>query len=138
MTLLEALGKLKESGIKATPQRQEILRALLEEGHYCSADEILKKVQARYPAVSFDTVYRNLSVLTKLDLVVELRFQGGPRLFEFNDEHHHHLVCLKCKESQKLVYCPTDFLNRAQEENPEFAITSHSFKIYGYCPNCRK
>lgn len=139
MTLNETLSRLKGQGVKITPQRLEILKVLLDEERYYSAEEILKKVQERYPAVSFDTVYRTLYLLKRLGLVIELNFQGGYRRFEFNheDKHHHHLVCLKCGWSQKLACCPTDCLAGIEEENPEFAITGHSFEIYGYCKDCR-
>ncbi|MCL6449264.1 MAG: transcriptional repressor [Armatimonadetes bacterium] len=139
MNLNDTLFRLKALGVKVTPQRQEILEVLLGEERYYSAEEILKKVQARYPAVSFDTVYRTLNLFKKLGLVVELNFQGGYRRYEFNhaDRHHHHLVCLKCGRSQKLACCPTDCLAGIEEENPEFAITGHSFEIYGYCKDCR-
>ncbi len=139
MTLNDTLLRLKTLGVKITPQRQEILKVLLGEERYYSAEEILKKVQERYPAVSFDTVYRTLYLLKRLGLVVELNFQGGHRRFEFNheDKHHHHLVCLKCGKSQKLSCCPTDCLTRIKKEHPEFAITSHSFEIYGYCRKCQ-
>ncbi|MCL6449145.1 MAG: transcriptional repressor [Armatimonadetes bacterium] len=140
MTLNETLSRLKGQGVKITPQRLEILKVLLDEERYYSAEEILKKVQESYPAISYDTVYRTLYLFKKLGLVLELNFQGGYRRFEFNrqDRHHHHLVCLKCGCSQKLSCCPTDCLTRIKEEHPEFAITSHSFEIYGYCEVCRK
>ncbi|MEW6423126.1 MAG: Fur family transcriptional regulator [Bacillota bacterium] len=140
MTLNETLSRLKEQGVKITPQRLEILKVLLGEERYYSAEEILKKVQKHYPAVSFDTVYRTLYLFKKIGLVLELNFQGGYRRFEFNheDKHHHHLVCLKCGKSKKLSFCPTDCLARIKEEHPEFAVTSHSFEIYGYCRGCRE
>lgn len=134
----DPLALFKKLGIKVTPQRQEILKVLLEKERYYSAEEILKKVQERYPAVSFDTVYRTLYLLKERGMVVELNFQGGYRRFEFNHEgrHHHHLVCLQCGFSQKLPWCPTDCLMKAKEEIPDFTITSHSFEIYGYCKSC--
>jgi len=140
MTLNETLSRLKGQGVKITPQRLEILKVLLDEEKYYSAEEILKKVQERYPAVSFDTVYRTLYLLKRLGLVIELNFQGGYRRFEFNheDKHHHHLVCLKCGLSRKLSCCPTGCLVTIKKEHPEFAITGHSFEIYGYCEDCRK
>lgn len=139
MNLNETLSRLRSLGVKITPQRQEILRVLLEEERYYSAEEILRKVQERYPAISFDTVYRTLHLFKRLGLVVELNFQGGYRRFEFNHEgkHHHHLICLKCGLSQKLSCCPTDCLHKIEKEYPEFAITGHSFEIYGYCKDCR-
>lgn len=97
-------------------------------------------MQARYPSVSFDTIYRTLYLFKKLGLVIELSLQGGRRRFEFNhkDKHHHHLICLKCNRSKKVNCCPTDCLVVAQEDHPEFIITGHSFEIYGYCKDCQE
>jgi len=140
MTLNETLVRFKNSGVRVTPQRQEILRVLSEKESYYSAKEILRKVQDQYPSVSFDTIYRTLYLFKKLGLVIELNLQGGYRRFEFNheDKHHHHLICLKCNHSKKLTRCPTDCLAIVQEDHPEFIITSHSFEIYGYCKNCQE
>ncbi|NHM26848.1 transcriptional repressor [Desulfofundulus sp. TPOSR] len=141
MKLEEALRKLKAQGVRLTPQRQEVLRILIEEAdgeEHLSAEEIWRLVQKRYASVSFDTIYRTLHLLIRCGLASELDFSDGCRRFEFaGNGHHHHLVCLKCGRAEELAFCPEDCLARVQVERPGFKITGHAFKIYGYCQRCQ-
>ncbi|MDK2888645.1 Fur family transcriptional regulator, zinc uptake regulator [Desulfofundulus australicus DSM 11792] len=142
MKLQEALHKLKEQGVRLTPQRQEVLRILIEEAggeEHLSAEEIWRLVRKRYASISFDTIYRTLNLFVRCGLASELDFPDGCRRFEFaGNGHHHHLVCLKCGRAEELAFCPEDCLIRAQFEKPGFKITGHAFKIYGYCPKCQQ
>jgi len=138
MTLQEALEKLKAGGIRLTPQRQEVLRVLLEENGHFSAEEIWRRVQRRYAGVSFDTIYRTLHLLTRAGLASEVDFADGCRRFEFAGKgHHHHLVCLRCGRIEELPFCLDDCLARVREKKPDFQIAGHAFKVYGYCRHCR-
>ncbi len=141
----EVFMRLKKLGVRLTPQRQEVLRVLLEgalkkRGQPLSAEEILHQVRQRYPGISFDTVYRTLATFRKLGLVHEVLFRDGCRRFELNlrGEHYHHLVCLKCGRARELPFCPADCLARAREHYPDFEIADHAFTIYGYCARCRE
>ncbi len=145
MFMCDIVARLKKTGIRLTPQRQEVLQvllegALLEERQPLSAEEILQKVRQRYPGISLDTIYRTLATFKKLDLVCEVNFRDGCRRFELmlQEEHHHHLVCLKCGHARELPFCPADCLARAQEHYPDFEIADHAFTVYGYCEKCRK
>mgnify|MGYP000980189739 FL=1 len=144
MILGELLGQIRKTGIRLTPQRQEIMLSLLERskdgGPPLSADEIMQHVRMRYPGISLDTVYRSLATFTKEGLVRELQFRDQSRRFELvgKGEHHHHLVCLGCGNIRKIPYCPVDCLERTRECYPEFEIEDHSFTVYGYCPECRE
>lgn len=133
------LDRLKQGGVKLTPQRQEILRVLFEGGYY-SVEEILRKVRARYAGVGLDTVYRTLNLFKKMQLVNELYFYDGRRRFELNSpgDHHHHLVCLECGHAEKTPFCPADCLLKVRENNPGFQIAGHEFTVYGYCAGCRR
>ncbi|MGB9792895.1 MAG: Fur family transcriptional regulator [Thermacetogeniaceae bacterium] len=142
--LQDILKTLKDAGIRLTPQRQEVLQALLESmDDGCrprSAEEILRSVRRRYPGVSPDTVYRTLTIFQRLGLVREVNFRDGCRRFELvlGNEHHHHLVCLGCGYSKELPFCPADCLVRVQEYCPDFEIEDHNFTVYGYCEKCRR
>lgn len=144
MILGDYLGHLKRKGIRLTPQRQEILRALLEgtqeTGHPLNAEEILHRVRERYPGISLDTVYRTLTTFVGQGLVNELQFRGHCRRFELvhKGDHHHHLVCLGCGKTRELPFCPSEFLKQTQACYPDFLIRDHAFTVYGYCPGCQK
>ncbi|PHJ39594.1 Fur family transcriptional regulator [Desulforamulus profundi] len=132
------INKLQAKGLKITSQRQEILRVFLESSnHHLSAEEVHGKITEKYPGMSLDTVYRNLSLLLNLGILTELNFGDRKSLFELNNtEHHHHLICTKCGSSQEINFCPLKFMDSQQVEN--FKIEKHSFEIFGICANCMK
>ncbi|WP_243137568.1 Fur family transcriptional regulator [Desulfofundulus thermobenzoicus] len=140
--LEDALVKLKGHGVRLTPQRQEVLRILIEEARdeiHFSAEEIWQKVRLRYDSISFDTIYRTLHLLTRCGLASELDFADGCRRFEYAGKgHHHHLVCLKCGRAEELPFCPEECLARVRAERPGFKVAGHAFKVYGYCHRCQK
>ncbi|BAF59564.1 Fe2+/Zn2+ uptake regulation proteins [Pelotomaculum thermopropionicum SI] len=137
----QVLERLRKSGYKITPQRQEILNALLGSGINIpqSAEEIHKKVIEKYPHISLDTVYRNLQVLTDLEIVSKLNLQDGKNRYELNyGEHHHHLICLKCGAAEAIEFCPFKSVDiKKIEEEKKFEIRRHSFELFGYCKICR-
>lgn len=144
MLMDEILALLKRKGVRLTPQRQEVLKALLERSESnsqpLSAEEILQMVRRHYPGVSFDTIYRTLATFKKLGLVNEVYFKGDDcRRFELvlRGNHHHHLVCLKCGNARELPFCPADCLAQTRERYPDFEIADHAFTVYGYCAKCR-
>ncbi|WP_171253282.1 Fur family transcriptional regulator, partial [Acinetobacter baumannii] len=82
MTVEQALQMLKERGYKYTGKREEMIRIFAKEKRYLSAREILAYMQAEYPALSFDTVYRNLTLFTDLN-ILEVTELGGERKYRF-------------------------------------------------------
>ena len=139
MNMEDMLSKLKENGIKVTPQRQEVLKVFIENEKHYSAEEILKKVQKNFPNVSLDTIYRTLSLFKELELISEVDFSDGCRRFEINevDGHHHHLICLKCGRAEEVRFCPEECLLKVKMQNPDFKVSGHTFKIFGYCSKCQ-
>lgn len=135
MTIDEILKILKEKGFKSTEQRKEIVQSIVSENRYVSAKDILNQVQKRFPGVSFDTIYRNLSILFDLDLLEEIKVNGESKYkVACTSDHHHHLVCINCGKTFVLPECPLDLL---QEYAGDFKVTGHKFEIYGLCKECQ-
>lgn len=134
------VSRLKRGGLKITPQRQEIINCLGAGGQHYSAEEIHRKVKDSFPNVSLDTVYRNLNTLRELGIIEALNFDDGKCRYELAAEnsHHHHLVCIKCGESEELDFCPLQFLDSKLLREKNFRVERHSFEIYGYCQNCSR
>ncbi len=130
------IEQLQAKGVKITPQRQEIIKVFLEsQDLHLSAEEVHGRITVKFPSMSLDTVYRNLSMLQKLGILTELNFGDRKSLFEINNsQHHHHLICTKCGGSQEIEFCPLDFLDKQHIKN--FKVQKHSFEIFGICANC--
>src|SRR5687767_1355742 len=85
--------ELREQGYRLTPRRLTVVEVLdTEEGHL-TGDEILARVQQRYPTTNKTTVYRTLELLSDLGLVAVTDLGSGKLEYELAHEPHHHLVC---------------------------------------------
>jgi len=134
------LEQLSTQRCKLTLQRRELLKILIRAKTPLAAREIYDRMLKKYPHMSFDTVYRNLNLLQDLHIVNRLDFQEGRSRYELNrsQDHHHHLVCLKCGGTWKLKACPLEGLNINNTVPEDFKVTTHRFEVFGYCRQCRK
>lgn len=126
---------LQGLGLKITPQRLlvlETLSALGDEAHP-DAEQLWKAVKARQPELTKATVYRILKQLAERGAVNELYLRDGRARYELNTEHHHHFVCLSCRQTEKIAACSMPALSL---ENPPRRIISHHLELFGYCPAC--
>lgn len=136
MDLQAALDRLKHKGYKYTGKRELMVEIFRREGRYLSAKEVLDYMQEEYPTLSFDTVYRNLSLFEDLD-IVEATEWDGERRYRFHCggyDHHHHLICTDCGKTRTIDICP---MNAILGKPENFEITGHKFEIYGKCERCQ-
>lgn len=105
MNLTEALRLMKEKGYKHTGKREEMLRLFAAHNRYLTAKDVLEHMKDDYPGLSFDTIYRNLTVFAEIG-VLEQTELNGEKHFRFTCsimEHHHHFICLDCGERKRLL-----------------------------------
>jgi Fur family transcriptional regulator, zinc uptake regulator len=135
MNVNDALHRLKNKGYKYTGKRELMVRRIFDEKRYLSAKEVLGMMQHDYPNLSFDTIYRNLSLFEELGILESTDFEGEKHFrFMCSDEHHHHhIICIRCRKTITYEVCPMN-MNFGEPEG--FQITGHKFEIYGYCKDC--
>src|SRR3989344_3323191 len=90
------LELLKEKGYSLTRPRREILNALSTSP--LSVQEIEKKLRGKESKIDLVTIYRNLEIFIKLELVRKIQFEEKKARYELIAEsgHHHHVVCQNC------------------------------------------
>jgi Fur family ferric uptake transcriptional regulator len=82
---------LRERGLRATPQRRLVLKAVSELGH-ATPEQVCDFVQAETA-----TVYRALELLEELGVVSHTHLQHGSPTYQVADHADHlHLVCRRC------------------------------------------
>src|SRR5215210_2390158 len=92
---------LRERGMRVTPQRIVLHRALCELDRHVTADELLDAVGDRLPNVSLPTIYATLDLLEELGMVRRVQ-RAGTTLFDPRTDPHHHLVCTSCGSVEDL------------------------------------
>jgi len=120
-----------KSGLKMTGQRKVILQALGHSQDHPSVEEVYERAKAIDPSVSMATVYRTLTLLDEMDLVIKHEFKEGFARFEVNEEHHHHLIDL---ETGKVIEFQSERLEKLKEEIARelgYELVDHTLELYG-------
>ena len=135
MTLQEAL---RSSGKRMTVQRGLVLDAVEKARHHVTADEVAKRVRAKYPQIDPSTVYRNLEALEELGLVTHTHLDDRVTRWHRADSHAHgHLVCRVCgRETEIGPEILAAMAGRLWDEYRFEADLAHS-AVVGICRQCR-
>ncbi|MBT8344311.1 MAG: transcriptional repressor [Sulfurovum sp.] len=127
---------LKESGLKATFQRMNILERIEAYGHI-SIDSIYEEVIKAHPSLSLATVYKNIILMVEKGVLVEVPITGKKSKYELLKEDHIHLVCTECGEVEdkaKNAVADDLFTSMTQKEN--FTLSKQQVNLYGVCNDC--
>lgn len=134
----ELIRRLRMEGHRLTPQRQLILRALVEgEGHMTAA-EILERVRQEEWVVTRPTIYRNLDLLCRAGVLSATDLGGGITRYELAlDDSHHHLVCRSCGTVLELDDELLQPLQREIQARYRFQPDISHLALHGLCQACR-
>jgi Fur family peroxide stress response transcriptional regulator len=133
----QTITKLKEAGIRVTPQRIAIIQYLIASTAHPTAEQIHDDLAANFPHMSVATVYNNLGLLTDLGLVEEMNVADTAVHFDFPLQPHYHAVCTNCG---KIVDFSDPQLSEVQAHAAKetgFKVTAHHLEVYGLCPECQ-
>ncbi len=129
MSDLEA--KCAEAGLKMTGQRKTILKVLGDAQDHPSVEDVYERAKQEDKSISIATVYRTLSLLDELDLVIRHEFQEGYSRYELNWDHHHHLVDL---ETGQVIEFQNDELEKLKVQIAKdlgYELVDHRLELYG-------
>ena len=90
--------RLKEIGLKVTPQRLAILEMIKDDRTHPSAEKIYKKISKKYPGISFATVYNTLAKLVDAGEILELDIDPEKKRFDPFPTLHYHFYCKTCRK----------------------------------------
>jgi Fe2+ or Zn2+ uptake regulation protein len=123
-----------------TQVRKSLLKLLSKNKEPISVQEILADFLKENLVVNKTTVYRQISSLLKDSVVREIRLNDRSVRYELvdKDDHHHHLVCLKCKKIEEISF--KEDLERQERiiaQDKKFKVLSHTLEFFGVCSKCQ-
>lgn len=133
----ESISKLKEHNVRITPQRHAIIEFLIKTETHPTADEIYQELVTDFPNMSVATVYNNLRLLTRMNLVNELKYFDTSSRFDFNSTRHYHAICSICGKVTDFQYPGLDDVEIVASNLTGYDVDTHRLEIYGICPTCQ-
>lgn len=129
---------MSELKIKITRQRKIILEELKKVASHPGADKIYEMVRLKLPKISLGTVYRNLEILAKYNIIKKLEFGSSQKRFDGNPENHFHIRCLNCGIIDDLFLKKLNNLkNILPKEDKGYKIIGYNLEIIGLCSKCK-
>jgi Fur family transcriptional regulator, ferric uptake regulator len=130
------LDRLRGEGIRVTTARRAILTVLTEHAGPISVDDLASAVQSRAPDVHRATVYRNLSDLEDLGLVLHAHTGHGPVMYQLASGARSQLICESCGTTIEVGPELFSALARRAREQYGFVVHPHHFAVLGRCVRC--
>lgn len=123
--------KLKEEGFKVTPQRIEVVNALVELDHP-TAKEIKQHIEDRYPMISPSTIYGTLDLLEEMGELIPIQ-EGAETKYDLSPEVHPHFICEENGEVRDIDDPEVERKLRELLEECSFEATRIELNFYGQC-----
>ena len=123
--------------LRMTNQREMILRELKKSKGHLTADELYERVKKFMPRISLATVYRNLEILSDVNMIRKLEISGRQKRFDSELEDHDHIYCVECHRIENLDI-GENTVEVPVEEAHGYTITGRRLEVTGICPKCQK
>ena len=128
---------LRRHGIQVTAQRLAVLRAVAAQPH-ATADILAEAVRAGIGAISLQSVYDALAVLSAEGLIRRIQPAGSPARFEDRvGDNHHHLMCRVCGRMVDVACAVGAAPCLAVADDKGYEIDEAEVVYWGRCPDCR-
>jgi Fur family ferric uptake transcriptional regulator len=135
MSLAEVV---RASGKRLTVQRRLVLDAVQRARHHVTAEEIARRVRAKYPQIDPSTVYRNLEALEGLGYVIHTHLDDRVTRWHRADSHPHgHLVCRVCGGETEVRPVTLEVMAKRIRDEYTFEPDLAHSAIVGICRKCQ-
>ncbi|MEW6062858.1 MAG: transcriptional repressor [Nanoarchaeota archaeon] len=122
--------------MKMTSQRQEILNYVKSVKSHPTAEDVYKEVRKKLSRISPGTVYRNLQILKKNGLILEIDTAEKAH-FDGDLTEHHHFMCSKCGRILDLMArLPKRFVEDVKDNYKGVRVDNAVVNFNGLCEKC--
>jgi Fur family peroxide stress response transcriptional regulator len=135
----ELVKRLRDAGLRVTPQRVAIYRVLVATDAHPTAQSLFDRLQPMMPSLSQATVYNTLQTLVTHGLIQEIGEAGdGAMHYDADPTPHVNLICTCCHQVE-------DFFDVALSGVAEQVVARSGYRVqgmrivyYGLCPRCQE
>lgn len=132
------IRQVRERGYRLTPQRQAIIKILLESPIHPTAEQVYAQVKPIFPMTSLATVYKTISMLKEMGELVEINLgESGARYDGRNPTPHAHLICIQCNQINDADLIDLNRLSDNLSANSGYQIINQRLDFFGICPACQ-
>lgn len=130
---------LRDSGLKYTQEREQILQEFFAVDHHFEAEEFLERLRSQGGRVSRATIYRTLDLLVQAGLARKVRLGTDHYYFEhiLGRRQHEHMICLGCERVIEWYDDELEAVLRRNLEEHDFAASRYNVQVFGYCADCK-
>lgn len=129
---------LKEKGLKTTIPRVKILEVLENsKKRHLSVEEVYRLLFEQKVEIGLATIYRVLSQFEKSGIVAKLNFDNQAVYELSTDEHHDHIVCIKCGSIEEFQDNVIEQHQQDIAKDYGYQLTDHCLYLYGICKDCQ-
>jgi Fe2+ or Zn2+ uptake regulation protein len=129
---------LRAHRLPVTAQRLAVLREVSRHPH-ATADEIAQGVRGEIGAITRQSVYNVLGVLTDKGILRRIQPADSPARYEDRvGDNHHHLVCRSCGHTEDVCCAKGHAPCLDAHRHHGFRIDEAEVIYWGLCPTCRR
>ncbi len=130
---------LNLKGQRQTGQRLLLLDLIRRSHGHLDADELYRQARQREPRISLSTVYRNLRLFKKLNLIEECHFDEEHHHYELKPSaEHYHLICANCGAVIEFESALTRQMKEEVGREHGFIVTGGEIHLSGLCDHCQE
>lgn len=137
-----ALTRLREHGIRVTPQRRAVLEYLISHHTHPQVETIYRDLKRADDSIAMATVYNTLRRLVDDGLVLELDNGSGAARYDYFGHPHYHVICDQCGRIDDVAdprfATAVKQIDALTREKTGYLITRTDVEVHGTCPACQK
>ncbi|MFV0307792.1 MAG: Fur family transcriptional regulator [Desertimonas sp.] len=128
---------LRDRGLNVTAQRLAVLRAVSQQAHG-TAVEVAELVRDEIGAISRQSVYDTLTLLTDHQIIRRVQPAGSAARYERRvGDNHHHLVCRTCDRLVDVDCAVGEMPCLVPVDSGDFIVDEAEVIYWGICPACQ-
>lgn len=125
---------LKKNNLKVTQGRVLLLSYLIDQHKPVVVDDLQKLFSSK---IHFTTMYRILDQFIDKKIISQTNFRDGKKYYEYQENHHHHIVCTNCGEVEGVSVCVEHAIPSIIKNSQLFTtIEDHSLEFFSVCKKC--